>query len=174
MWEKAGIDDLTISLKLSGKQLTDENFVQHISDTINAYGVLSKKIILEITESIFLLEVKVSEKLNALNNLGVKIAIDDFGTGYSNLNYLNKLHVSYLKIDKTFIDQIEQPQFNDSVLLAIISIGKRMQFKIIAEGVETEQQLLFLEKNGCDEIQGYYYSKPLPATMFEGFIKKNK
>ncbi|EKD76952.1 MAG: hypothetical protein ACD_42C00523G0003 [uncultured bacterium] len=170
-WEKSGINDIIISINVSAKQLLDEDFVQHISSTIYNNHVLSKKIILEITESFFLLEEKVAAKLNDLSNLGVKIAIDDFGTGYSNLSYLNKLHVSYLKIDKSFIDQIDQHQFNDSVLLAIIAIGKRMQFTIIAEGVETENQFSFLAKNTCDEIQGYYFSKPLPAIEFEAFIK---
>lgn len=170
-WEKIGINNLTISINVSTKQLRDENFIQHINQTISHRHVLSRKIILEITESFFLLEEKLANKLNELNILGLKIAIDDFGTGYSNLSYLNKLHVSYLKIDKTFIDQIDEKQFNDSVLLAIIAIAKRMGFKTIAEGVETKNQLSFLADNGCDEIQGYYFSKPLPAAEFEKFIK---
>ena len=124
------------------------------------------------TESFFLLQEKVPEKLNKLNHLGVKLAIDDFGTGYSNLNYLNKLHVSYLKIDKSFVDQIDQDHFNDSILLTIIAIGKRMKFKIIAEGVETKNQYDFLSEQNCDEIQGYYFSKPLPATELEKFLQQ--
>jgi len=171
-WESEGLKDLVISINVSAKQLLDENFVDHINQTIYQNEILSKQIILEITESLFLLEGKVSEKLKALNNLGIKIAIDDFGTGYSNLNYLNKLHVSYLKIDKSFVDQIDENHFNDSVILAIIAIAKRMKFKVIAEGVETKNQLDFLQKNECDEIQGYYFSKPLGAEDFKLFIKK--
>lgn len=171
---KNGIEDLVISLNVSAKQLTDDFFVTHLNNFILSNEVLSKKIILEITESFFLQEEKVSDQLDKLNSLGIKIAIDDFGTGYSNLNYLNKLHISYLKIDKSFIDQIDQHHFNDSVILAIIAIAKRMKFKIIAEGVETESQLEFLSKNECDEIQGYYFSKPLPAAEFEKFIKSKQ
>lgn len=171
---KNGIDDLVVSLNVSAKQLTDEYFVTHLNSFISSNEILSKKIILEITESFFLQEEKVSDQLDKLNSLGIKIAIDDFGTGYSNLNYLNKLHISYLKIDKSFIDQIDQHHFNDSVILAIIAIAKRMKFKIIAEGVETETQLDFLAKHECDEIQGYYFSKPLPAAEFEKFIKSKQ
>lgn len=171
-WENEGLKDLAISINVSAKQLLDENFVDHINQTIFQCDIMSKRIILEITESLFLIEGKVSEKLNALNNLGIKIAIDDFGTGYSNLNYLNKLHVTYLKIDKSFVDQIDQNHFNDSVILAIIAISKRMKFKVIAEGVETKNQLDFLEKNECDEIQGYYFSEPLNAKDFMSFMKK--
>ena len=170
-WGKNGLNNLIISLNVSAKQLVDEQFVDHIDRSIFHNNHLSQKIILEITESFFLLEEKVSDRLNKINNLGVKIAIDDFGTGYSNLNYLNKLHISFLKIDKSFIDQIDQNHFNDSVLLAIIAMAKRMKFKITAEGVETKSQFDFLEKNECDEIQGYYFSKPLSAKDFEKFIK---
>lgn len=169
-WNKAGLTDLIMSVNVSAKQLLDEKFVHHIKRTIYHNELMSHKLILEITESFFLLDEKVGVRLNELTQLGVKIAIDDFGTGYSNLNYLNKLHISYLKIDKSFIDQIEQHQFNDSVLLAIIAIAKRMQFTVIAEGVETENQYHFLLKNECDEIQGYYFSKPLPKDRVKPFL----
>jgi diguanylate cyclase (GGDEF)-like protein/PAS domain S-box-containing protein len=172
-WHKQGITDLAISINVSAKQLLDEHFVEHITQLIHTKKITPESIILEITESFFLLEETVADKLLQLCNLGIKIAIDDFGTGYSNLNYLNKLHISYLKIDKSFIDQIDQPQFNDSVILAIIAIAKRMQFKIIAEGVETKMQYEFLLKNECDEIQGYYFSKPIPADELPKFIEKN-
>lgn len=174
LWENKGVNDIKLNLNVSAKQLLDETFVDYVNNAICSNKVLSQKVVLEITESFFLLEEKVSGTLKELDNLGVKIAIDDFGTGYSNLNYLNKLHITYLKIDKTFIDQIEQTHFNDSVLLAIIAIAKRMKYKIVAEGVETEKQCNFLKQNEVDEIQGYYYSKPLSADDFEKFMKKNK
>jgi EAL domain-containing protein (putative c-di-GMP-specific phosphodiesterase class I) len=172
-WKNTILKNLVISLNVSPKQLADKDFVKHVNHTIEAYNLDSTNLIFEITESLFLLDESIFERLDDLNNLGIRIAIDDFGTGYSNLNYLNKLHVASLKIDKTFIDQIDKNKFNDSVLLAIIAIGKRMQFKITAEGVETESQLAFLEKNECDEIQGDYFSKPLPSVDFERFIKSH-
>ncbi len=174
VWQKLNGGDFIVSINVSAKQLLDEGFVQHFNQTILHYHVDTRKIIIEITEGLFLLEEKVFDKLNQLSNLGVKIAIDDFGTGYSNLNYLSKLHISYLKIDKSFIDQIDQPEFNDSVLLAIIAIAKRMQLRLIAEGVETKNQYELLVKNQCDEIQGYYFSKPLPAGELEKFMEARK
>lgn len=172
-WRKQGVTDLVVSINVSAKQLVDEHFVEHVTQLIETKKIIPETIILEITESFFLLEEKVSDRLLQLNNIGIKIAIDDFGTGYSNLNYLIKLHISYLKIDKSFIDQIGQPQFNDSVILAIIAIAKRMQFRIIAEGVETKIQYDFLLQNGCDEIQGYYFSKPISADELPKFLEKN-
>ena len=163
-WEKIGLNDITLSLNVSAKQLLDENFVRDLTRVLYHNKLVPEKIILEITESFLLLEEKVSGKLNELNKMNVKISIDDFGKGYSNLNYLHKLNISHLKIDKTFVDQIDQKHFNDSVLLTIIAIGKRMGYGIVAEGVETESQLEFLTKNGCDEIQGYYFSKPFPTN----------
>ncbi|PIZ04514.1 MAG: hypothetical protein COY58_03425 [Gammaproteobacteria bacterium CG_4_10_14_0_8_um_filter_38_16] len=171
-WKNSKLENIIISINVSAKQLLDENFVQKIENAINKNKTPPEKLIIEITESFFLLQEKVPEKLNKLNHLGVKLAIDDFGTGYSNLNYLNKLHVSYLKIDKSFVDQIDQDHFNDSILLTIIAIGKRMKFKIIAEGVETKNQYDFLSEQNCDEIQGYYFSKPLPATELEKFLQQ--
>lgn len=170
-WEKKGLTDLIVSINVSVKQLMDEKFVDHINYFIIQNKLLSKKIILEITESLFLREEKVADRLNKLSDLGVQIAIDDFGSGYSNLNYLNKLNISYLKIDKSFIDTIDQNNFNDSVLLAIIAMAKKINFKTIAEGVETQSQIDFLKENECDEVQGYYFSKPLPVKDFEEFIK---
>lgn len=172
LWQNTPFRDTTISLNISAKQLLDENFIRHIKKTLAVNQIIQKIWLLEITESFFLLQEKIPEKLLELKNMGVRIAIDDFGTGYSNLHYLHKLHISYLKIDKSFIDQIDQDCFNDSVLLTIIAIGKSMNFKIIAEGVETKSQYQFLKKSGCDEIQGYYFSKPLPIAQLETFLKK--
>lgn len=173
-WEKNGGHELIVGINISAKQLLDEGFVQHIHQTLSKNNVAPQKMFIEITESFFLLEEKIFEKLENLHNIGLKIAIDDFGTGYSNLNYLNKLNISYLKIDKSFVDQIDMNPSNRSVLLAIISIAKRLKFKIIAEGVETKNQFDFLKNHGCDEIQGYYFSKPLSILDLEKFLSAQK
>lgn len=170
IWKNTPLKDVIISINVSAKQLTDESFTKELNKIIFRHQIPSHKILFEITESFLLLQEKVTTTLSNLHDLGVKIAIDDFGTGYSNLSYLNKLHIHSLKIDKSFIDQIDTINFDDSVLLAIIAIAKRMKYKIIAEGVETKQQLDFLEKNNCEEIQGYYYSKPLNVDTFEQFM----
>lgn len=170
-WKNTPLENIMVSINVSAKQLSDENFVSDLNKILHTYNLSPQKVLFEITESFLLLQEKVTNKLTDLHNLGVKIAIDDFGTGYSNLSYLNKLHIHSLKIDKSFIDQIDMNHFDDSVLLAIIAIAKRMKFKIIAEGVETQKQLDFLTQNQCDEIQGYYFSKPLNIADFEGFLK---
>lgn len=172
-WREKNID-VNVNVNISAKQLLDPQFLVDLKAIIDAHPILSERMMIEITESSFLSGEKVLDTLNGLAKLGVKIAIDDFGTGYSNLNYLHKLHVSSLKIDKSFIDQIERTEFNDSIILAIIAIGKRMGFNVVAEGVETQRQLDFLKANYCDDIQGYYFSKPLPVNDFETFMIKNK
>lgn len=175
-WKNTPLNNITLSINVSAKQLSDENFICELKKIIFQNNIPPHKILFEITESFLLLQEKVTTTLGDLHDLGVKIAIDDFGTGYSNLSYLNKLHINSLKIDKSFIDQIETSYFDDSVLLAIIAIAKRMKFKTIAEGVETQKQLEFLEKNYCDEIQGYFFSKPMNTADFEKFMleKSNK
>lgn len=174
-WKNTALNDIIISINVSAKQLSDEGFTKELNKIIFRHQIAPHKILFEITESFLLLQEKVTDTLSNLHDIGVKIAIDDFGTGYSNLSYLNKLHINSLKIDKSFIDQIETNHFDDSVVLAIIAIAKRMKFKIVAEGVETKKQLDFLVANNCDEIQGYYFSKPLNKSDFETFILgKNK
>src|SRR3990167_9205256 len=169
-WKNTPLSGMMLNVNVSAKQLLDPLFTQNLKDLIQKNEKLPEKMMMEITESFFLSGERVLDTLGQVSNLGVKITIDDFGTGYSNLNYLHRLHVSSLKIDKTFIDQIEQEIFNDSVILAIIAIGKRMGFNVVAEGVETKKQYEFLSKNHCDEIQGYYFSKPLPLAEFEKFM----
>lgn len=171
VWKKMGMTDFLISINISAKQLLDDNFFSYVKSVLAKNNVDGEDVIFEITESFILLQDKVSETLMELNQYGIKIAIDDFGTGYSNLSYLDKLHVSHIKIDKSFIDQIERSDFNDSILLAIIAIAARMKFSLIAEGIETEKQYEFLKANNCDEIQGYYFSKPLPVKEFEKLME---
>src|SRR3989338_6260152 len=163
-WKNTPLSGMMLNVNVSAKQLLDPLFTQNLKDLIQKNEKLPEKMMMEITESFFLSGERGLDTLGQVSNLGVKITIDDFGTGYSNLNYLHRLHVSSLKIDKTFIDQIEQEIFNDSVILAIIAIGKRMGFNVVAEGVETKKQYEFLSKNHCDEIQGYYFSKILNGT----------
>lgn len=173
-WNKNGLNKITVNINVSAKQLLDERFVHHITNTLAKYQLSHDAIVLEMTESFFLLEEKVFATMSELEKVGIRIAIDDFGTGYSNLSYLHKFHVSFLKIDKAFIDEIEHVDFNESVIQAIIAIAKSMNFTIVAEGVESKSQLDYLKENGCDEIQGYYFSKPLEAESFSKFIFDTK
>jgi EAL domain-containing protein (putative c-di-GMP-specific phosphodiesterase class I) len=109
--------------------------------------------------------------INEMKEMGLKIALDDFGTGYSSLNYLRKFPLDYLKIDKSFIDNLTQDKGTDAVADAIVSIAHKLGMQAIAEGVETVEQLGFLDKIGCDFIQGYYFYRPMPAAEIEALIK---
>ena len=107
------------------------------------------------------------ETLNKLNAMGVRIAIDDFGTGYSSLSYLKRLPVDILKIDKSFVNGVTDSRDDAAIVEAIIAMARSLQLTVVAEGVEKIEQLKFLQMNDCDEIQGYYFSRPLPVAQFE-------
>jgi EAL domain-containing protein (putative c-di-GMP-specific phosphodiesterase class I) len=113
---------------------------------------------------------KAMEFLTRMHQLGVQMSIDDFGTGFSSLNYLKNLPVNKLKIDQSFVRDIETDESDAAIVRSIISLGHRLDMKVIAEGVETLEQLDFLRIRGCDEIQGYFYSRPLVATDFLKFV----
>jgi EAL domain-containing protein (putative c-di-GMP-specific phosphodiesterase class I) len=126
---------------------------------------------IEITESVIMESVDlISEKLRLVQALGVTIALDDFGTGYSSLAYLKNIPISTLKVDKLFIDDITDPDSEINLADTIIDLGHKMKLTIVAEGVETADQVAYLKKNGCDKIQGYFYSKPIPAGNLDQWL----
>jgi EAL domain-containing protein (putative c-di-GMP-specific phosphodiesterase class I) len=110
------------------------------------------------------------EMLNQIRNLGIVLSVDDFGTGYSSLSYLKKFPIDTLKIDRSFINDLPQDKDDAAIVKAIIALSKSLNIEVIAEGVETQEQLEFLLNEGCNNIQGYYYSKPLPADEFRAFL----
>ncbi|MCP4134635.1 MAG: EAL domain-containing protein [bacterium] len=168
-WKDEGFPGIRVAVNLSLIQMKDEGLLDMIARILHDTGMDPRHLELEITESFFMDDMQASIKtIKKLTSMGIEIAIDDFGTGYSSLSYLARLPVDKLKIDKSFISEsTTNPEFS-SITTAIISLGKTLNLKVIAEGVETEEQLNFLLIQGCDEIQGYYFSKPLPP---EGFLK---
>ena len=158
-----GRDDLQVAINISARQFKDPGFESYLLNTATSHRLDFSRLELEVTEGVAATET--SEALSGLASLSAKgfsIAIDDFGTGYSSMNYLQDLSFDTLKIDKSFIDRIA----SDSglpIVKAIIALGKSIRKKIVAEGVETREQLDILKNEGCDQIQGYYYSKPVPA-----------
>ena len=173
-WKNKKYELVPLSVNLSIQQLEDLSFVSKIKETLEKYDVPPEYIELEITESMLMQEVeRITKSLNILRALGMKVSIDDFGTGYSSLSYLKKLPVDTLKIDKSFIQELENCD-DRQLTNAIISMGKIMNLNIIAEGVETKEQLEVLKKIGCDEVQGYYFSKPKPIKEFEKWLKAYK
>ncbi len=168
----------SISVNLSANQLHEDNIVEQVAEVLDEVGLEPSLLELEITESAAMIDVEQNiKKLHRLRDLGIKIAIDDFGTAYSSLNYLKRLPVTSLKIDQSFvrdIDDLHDVTSNTAVIRAVIALGKSMGFNLVAEGVETEVQLAFLRHHACDEIQGFLFAKPMPAAEAEPLIKQSK
>lgn len=166
--------DLAVSINVSGKQFYDPGFLDVVKNSLAETGFPPEHVDLELTESIFMEDIDETVKmLYALKDLGVQLAIDDFGTGYSSFQYLKKLPIDILKIDRSFTRDIGKTRQDDAIIHAIISVGKSLNMKLIAEGVEDEVQKQFLTNNGVDFFQGYYYTPPLPGDEFSAYISKN-
>ncbi len=148
--------------------LEEENFVEEIQKLLEQTKCRAEWIELEITEGQIMNNKKASiEKLQKINDFGIQVAIDDFGTGYSSLSYLKHLPIHKLKIDKSFIDGLPNDKDDIEIAKTIILLAKGLSLSVLAEGVETEKQKEFLYKNGCTNIQGYLYSKPISAQEME-------
>ncbi|MEA2099589.1 MAG: EAL domain-containing protein [Campylobacterota bacterium] len=171
LWNKDGLNPGKLSMNLAIKQIEEEDFIDFIEDLLEDKECLAECIELEVTETQIMNNPDKSIKvLEEINKMGISIVIDDFGTGYSSLAYLKRLPIDKLKIDKSFVDGL--PSNSDDVAIAktIISLSKNLNLKVIAEGVETENQKDFLVENGCDLIQGYLYSRPIPANEMREFL----
>jgi len=173
-WYNEGLRPGILSLNLAMKQLHQDDFIHAIKKIIDESGCREKKSLsFEITEGDLMVNPESSiKKLNMLKELGIEIVIDDFGTGYSSLSYLKRLPVSKLKIDQSFSRGV--PNDRDDVVISktIIALAKNLNIKVLAEGVETQEQKEFMYENGCHEIQGYLYSKPIPSDKARDFILK--
>ena len=171
-WRKDGLHDLTMAVNLSIRQLRQPTLGEFVKEMLQESGLEPRYLELEITEGIMMGDNQAAMHfLNEMHELGVQLSIDDFGTGFSSLNYLKKLPVNRLKIDKSFIRDIETDEGDAAIIRSIISLGHRLNLKVVAEGVETQEQLDFLRIRGCDEMQGYFYSRPLAADAFMEFVK---
>ena len=168
-----GWSGIRVAVNISSKQLAAADFIPMIRSAINAAGIEPCQLELEITESLLMASLEdATSKLSRLKNMGVRISLDDFGTGYSSLTYLRKLPVETLKIDKTFIDMITADAHSVNLIGSIINMAHTLNMTVVAEGVETEQQLRYLADNGCDLIQGYLYSRPVPEAEAIRFLNE--
>ncbi|MBN3554312.1 GGDEF domain-containing protein [Fictibacillus nanhaiensis] len=169
-WQDADFPPLRCSVNISIAQLLHSDFPKIVSNILNRTQLDPQFLELEITESIAIVkEGYILKVLNRFKEMGISIALDDFGTGYSSLKYLSQFPIKRLKIDQTFLH--EKSIINESIIRAIITMGHSMNLSVLAEGVENKEQLGFLESEGCDEIQGYYFSKPLPPKEVETLIQ---
>lgn len=166
-WREQGVGDIVVAVNLSSVQFQNANLVSSIKRTVLSAGMSPGKLELEITESgIMDKGDTVIELLQELNEFGLKLAIDDFGTGYSSLSYLKHFPVHHLKIDRDFVTELPHNKDDAAIARTIISMGHSMKLKVVAEGVETEDQLQFLRDEQCDYAQGYYISRPVAADDF--------
>lgn len=172
-WQNSGILNVPIAVNLSVNQFQNIKIVQQITEILKETDLKPKDLELEITENIIMKDPEyIIESLKQLKELGVTIAIDDFGTEYSSLNYIKQLPVDKIKIAMTFIQGININHKDEAIIKVIIVLAKNLGLKVIAEGVETKEQLDFLRDQMCDEIQGYYYYKPMTANQIEELIAK--
>lgn len=170
-WKEKGLGYIHVAVNISTKQIQQNDFVEDVIDLIQIYDIDTKYLSFEITETAAMFDFKNSvHKLNRLRKHGISISLDDFGTGYSSLTYLRRLPIDYLKLDKGFIDSILDESIQGEIVKSVIDLSKKMDLKVVAEGIEYKEQLEFIKTAGADYAQGYYYSKPLPAEEIYTFI----
>ena len=167
-WHKAKVRVPKVSVNISARQFSDGQLGMRIANILQETGLPPACLELELTESILMREVsEAMQILDGLKRLGLSIAVDDFGTGYSSLNYLKQFPIDVLKIDRTFVDGLPSGEQDAQIARAIIAMAHSLNLAVIAEGVETHEQLEFLREHGCDEVQGYLFGRPMPASRFE-------
>jgi diguanylate cyclase (GGDEF)-like protein/PAS domain S-box-containing protein len=172
-WEKGGFPDIRMSVNFSGKQLNRKSIVAEVFDIISQTGMNPQLLDIEITESVAMDNLENTLRIiNAIKERGVRFSLDDFGTGYSSLNYLHKLPIDHLKIDKHFVQSITNDSFEAVVIKATIEIAHSMKLQVIAEGVESQEQYAVVKGFGGDQIQGYFFGKPMPAQEVEELFGK--
>ena len=166
-----GFPPLRIAVNLSARQFQDDNLIDLVQSILLETGLPGTGLTIEVTESLLMTEPeKAIGVLKKMQDLGIEISIDDFGTGYSSLNYLKKFPLNHLKIDKSFINGVNHDSQDAAIAEMITKMGHILKLRVVAEGVETEEQLAFLKRCECDEYQGYYYSKPLTEGDFTNLL----
>jgi diguanylate cyclase (GGDEF)-like protein/PAS domain S-box-containing protein len=175
VWERSGVGAMQVSVNVSGRQLLEGDLDAQVGAALAAAGIAPSSLELELTESSLMVNTdRTVECLSRLKRRGVQISIDDFGTGYSSLAYLRRFPIDKLKIDILFVRNITTSADDAAIALAIIGMAHSLKLEVIAEGVETSEQLSYLRRNGCDHIQGYYFSKPLALPDIEQLLRADK
>ena len=170
-WQDAGLAPLRVAVNLSARQFSAPNLVAEMRQVLEQTGLAPSCLEIELTESLFMSDVTLAvETLHNMKALGVKLSIDDFGTGYSSLSYLSRFPIDVLKIDRSFVNDITRDANDAAIVDSIIALAHNLKLNVIAEGVETAEQLDYLREHGCDEMQGYFFSRPLPAIEFEQLL----
>jgi len=173
-WEQQGYNHIKMSINISGKRITHEKFLDDIKECVLGEGVRCDEIQLEVTETAVIQDLESSMKiLKEIKNMGIKIALDDFGTGYSSLTYIQKLPIDVVKLDRDFIKGISNKGQDNLIIQSIIKLVHDLNLEIVAEGIETKEQELFLKQSNCDYGQGYLFSKPITKEEVEELFLKS-
>ena len=171
-WRRAGLPPIAVSVNLSPIQFRHTGLVDSVAAALTEAGLDPKSLELEVTESFVMHDAeRINVAMQSLKALGVDIAVDDFGTGYSSLSYLKRFPVDRLKVDKSFVRDIDSDPDDAAIVRAIITLGHALNLRVVAEGVETAAHLDYLKLHGCDEVQGYYFSRPVPASQLESLLR---
>lgn len=171
-WRTSGLPPIAIAVNLSPSQLTSENLVERVGLLMEQYQIGPGLLHMEVTESMMMSNPEQAiERLHSLQSLGVELAIDDFGVGYSSMDNLKRLPVRTLKLDRTFIDQISSDSRDRDLCAGMISLAHKLGLTVVAEGVETADQYAILKDMGCDQCQGYFYSKPVPIQELAEYLR---
>jgi diguanylate cyclase (GGDEF)-like protein len=175
LWKQAAYPRLRMAVNVSARQFRDPGFVETVGRALRGNGVEPSLLDLELTESVLVEDrARVASVLQELKGLGVRVAIDDFGTGYSSLSYLSTLPIDSLKIDRSFVSRAAQGGRDASISQAVISLGHALGLRVLAEGVETREQLQFLRSHGCDEAQGFLFARPAAAEAIAPLLRSGK
>jgi diguanylate cyclase (GGDEF)-like protein/PAS domain S-box-containing protein len=172
IWLDAGLPLGTMAVNISSMEFREDNFLESVFTTLNETGLDPDALELELTESVLMKRAEsAASVLKALRARGVQIAVDDFGTGYSSLSYLRKFPIDALKIDQSFVRQIRSAPDDTTIVTAVISMGRSLKLRVVAEGVETQEELAFLQAHQCEEAQGYYFSRPVLPQQFAKLLQ---
>jgi EAL domain-containing protein (putative c-di-GMP-specific phosphodiesterase class I) len=173
-WQRAGLPPLRMAVNLSARQFSDEDLLKDIAAALADSGMNPELLELELTESMVMQNAdRAGSVLAGIKQLGVRLAIDDFGVGYSSLAHLKRFPIDTLKIDRSFIRELPQNNEDKAITKAIVAMANSLSLTVVAEGVETLAQETFLHEHGCDEMQGYYFSRPVSSEQFSALLTRH-
>jgi EAL domain-containing protein (putative c-di-GMP-specific phosphodiesterase class I) len=172
-WQDAGLPPIRVAINISAVELRAADFVSNVLNTLNDTGLEARHLELELTETFLMQEANSTVVvLRALKEVGVHLALDDFGTGYSSLSYVQRFPIDTLKIDQSFVRDLATDGDAATIVKAVISMGSSLHMRVVAEGIETREQLEFLQEHGCPVGQGFYFSRPVPAAEFGKLLER--
>jgi len=170
-WQDSGFSPIRVAVNLANQQLKQPDLVAMIRNVLQETGLDPQYLEIELTENVLINNIEVINRIHELKEMGMQIALDDFGTGYTNINYLKQIPLNSLKLDKSIIDNIDSNRSDEVIMQAIIAMASSLNFEVLAEGVETQKQLDCLKTVNCENIQGFYFSKPLHSQDVEELLK---